>query len=52
VSGVAGTPVLVRRHTSQVAVQPVRLIGDLVLPARAAEPMVKLSPHPVLGKVC
>lgn len=54
-SGVPGTPVLVKRHNSRVAFQPVRLFGDPVLHARTAqvvpESVVKLSPHPVLGKV-
>jgi hypothetical protein len=38
-----------------VAFQPVRLLGDPALHARAAEvitePVIKLSSHPVLGKV-
>jgi hypothetical protein len=38
-----------------VAFQPVWLLGDPSLHARAAEvttePVIKLSPHPVLGKV-
>ena len=54
-SGVAETPVLVKRHNSRVAFQPVRLLGDPALHARAAEvitePVIKLSSHPVLGKV-
>jgi hypothetical protein len=54
-SGVPGIPVFVKRHNSRVAFQPVRLFGDPVLPARAAqvvpEPVVKLRPHPVRGKV-
>jgi hypothetical protein len=55
VSGVAGTSVLVKRHNSPVAFQPVWLLGDPALHARAAEvitePVIKLSPHPMLDKV-
>jgi hypothetical protein len=54
-SGVPGIPVFVKRHNSRVAFQPVRLFSDPVLHARAAhvvpEPVVRLSLHPVLGKV-
>jgi hypothetical protein len=58
VSGVPGTPGLVKRHNSGVAFQPVQIFVDPVVHARAAraaqvvlEPVVKLSPYPVLGQV-
>lgn len=45
----------VKRHNSRVAFQPVQIFVDPAVHARAAqvvpEPVVKLSPYPVLGKV-